>query len=334
MSPRMRPGLTAPRRATVPDGEATGRPLPSTADRGPLTPLWRGAVLLLLAVGAAADGELGHRVLGSVGLDAGTQPAEGVYGGDRFFYYSATQLRDRHGDPIPVQGLAIDAFANVFGLSGTLKPEGLPYLSAAFAVPVAWLSTQADLPPTDIGRSGLGDIFVQPLMVGRRSTRFDTVASYSFYAPTGQLNRKGLGQPQWTQQFSLGGTLFFDEERAFRLSALASYNLYHQKLGIDLTRGDTVQIQGGFGGKLSQVVDFGLAGYALWQVGDDRGTDLPAGLRGAREQVFGLGPEIGITIPALGAKLTARYEWDLGAKSRPQGQVLVVSLSFLAWRPR
>lgn len=305
--------------------------LPQLPDREEFILLWMRVILLLFPSVVMADGELGQRVLGSVGLDAGTQPAEGVYAGNRFFYYSANRLRDPQGGLRPVQGLAIDAFANVVGISGTLKAEGLPYLSAAFAVPVAWVSTRADVPPTDVARTGLGDIFVQPLMVGWRSTRFDAVASYSFYAPTGQLNRKGLGQPQWTQQLSMGGTLFFDDERAFRLSALASYNIYHQKIGIDITRGDTVQVQGGLGARLFQVLDVGLAGYALWQVGDDRGPDLPPALRGAREQVFGLGPEIGITIPALRARLTARYEWDLGAKARPEGQILVVSLSFLAW---
>jgi hypothetical protein len=131
----------------------------------------------------------------------------------------------------------------------------------------------------------------------------------------------------------VGGTLFFDEERSFRLSALSSYNHYHQKLGINLTRGDTLQLQGGLGGRVFQVLDFGVVGYALWQVANDTGSDLPPALHGAREQVFGVGPEIGITIPALRARLTARYEWDLGAKSRPEGEVLVVSLSFLAWRP-
>jgi len=100
----------------------------------------------------------------------------------------------------------------------------------------------------------------------------------------------------------MGGTLFFDNERAFRLSALASYNLYHQKVGIDITRGDTVQLQGGLGGRLFQVVDVGLVGYALWQVADDRGSDLPLALRGRARASFGLGPEIGITIPALRAR--------------------------------
>lgn len=294
---------------------------------------WMTAALLLRSATAMADGDLGHKILGAVGLDAGTQPDEGVYVGDRFIYFSADQLRNRRGGLVPVKGLDIDAHANVLGVSATLKPEGAPYLSAALAVPVAWVSTKADVPSADIDRFGLGDIFVEPLKLGWRLPHLDTVASYSFYAPTGQADHKGLGRSQWSQQFSLGGTLFFDDERAFRLSVLASYNLYHQKIGIDVTRGDTVQIQGGLGGRWFQVLDAGIVGYGLWQVADDRGSDLPLALRGARERVFGLGPEIGITIPALRARLTARYEWDFGAKSRPEGQVLVVGLSFLAWRP-
>ena len=173
------------------------------------------AAFFLLSTAAVADGDLGHKVLGAVGLDAGTQPDEGVYAGDRFFYFSADRLRDRRGGLVPVKGLEIGAYANVVGVSGTLKPEGAPYLSAAFAVPVAWLSMKADVPHAEIDRFGLGDIFVEPIKVGGRLPHLDTVASYGFYAPTGQAERKGLGQPQWTQQFSLGGTLFFDDERAF-----------------------------------------------------------------------------------------------------------------------
>src|SRR5690606_1865664 len=44
-----------------------------------------------------------------------------------------------------------------------------------------------------------------------------------------------------------GASMFFDSERRFRISALASYDLNHRKLGVDIRRGDTVQVQGGVG---------------------------------------------------------------------------------------
>jgi hypothetical protein len=159
------------------------------------------------------------------------------------------------------------------------------------------------------------------------------VTSYGFYAPTGQAQRSGVGERQWSHQLSAGGAVFFDDHRGWRLSALASYDLYQKKIGIDIRRGDTVQIQGGFGGPVFHNIDVGIAGYALWQVGDDRGSALPLVLRGARDHVTGLGPEIGIMLPVIRARLAVRHEWDIATRSRPKGQILVAGLSLLAWRP-
>ena len=147
------------------------------------------------------------------------------------------------------------------------------------------------------------------------------------------MNRQGLAQPQWVHQVLAGGTVFFDDERSFRLSALTSYNLYERKLNVDVTRGDAVQIQGGLGGRFFKLLDVGVAGYAFWQVAADTGSQLPTALRGISEYAVGLGPEIGLTIPPIRGQLTARYVWEIHGRSRLDGQVLMVSLSLLGWKP-
>jgi hypothetical protein len=81
-----------------------------------------------------------------------------------------------------------------------------------------------------------------------------------------------------------------------------------------------------------EIVDVGIIGYALWQVTDDRGSALPAPLAGARERVFGLGPEIGVLVPALRSRLTARFAWDLAGEARPVGTLLLVGISVIAAR--
>lgn len=291
------------------------------------------AGLFLLPGAVFADGEFGQRVLGTVGLDAGSQPDEGVYFGDRFIYLTGDRLNDRNGNALPIQGFSSSGFANVFAISGTWKLDEGPYYTAAFAVPIAGLNVRADVPYKFLDREGLGDLFIEPLKLGWRFPRLDITTSYSIYAPTSQLNRQGLNQPQWVQQISAGGTVFFDDERSLRLSALTSYNIYGEKLNIDLKRGDAVQIQGGLGGRFFKVLDVGLAGYALWQVAADTGTALPVSARGLSEYAVGLGPEVGVLIPKLRSKLTARYEWDIEARSRLDGQVLMVSLTFLGWKP-
>ncbi len=293
--------------------------------------VWTG--LLMLSHGARADGEFGQKILGTIGLDAGSQPEEGVYFGDRFVYLTGDRLNDRTGKALPIKGLDSNAFANVFALAGTLKLDDGPYLTAAFGVPIAGINIKSEIPYTLVDREGLGDLFIEPLKLGWRLPGVDITSSYSIYAPTGQLNRRGLNQPQWVQQVSAGGTVFFDDERSFRLSALTSYNIYGKKVNIDLTRGDSVQIQGGLGGRFFKLLDVGLAGYAMWQVAADTGTALPESAKGLSEYAIGLGPEVGVTIPQLRAKLTARYEWDIEARSRLDGQVLMVSLTMLGWKP-
>jgi hypothetical protein len=284
----------------------------------------------------AQQNDLGHKTLGTLGLLAGAQPPRGVYVSDRFVYYAANKLVDRNGDQLPV-GLDIDAYADALGLGVTL---GLKPLAAnwtgAIGAPVIRSSARTEQPQASIDRSGLGDLYVTPLQLGWRLPLVDLVTGYGFYAPTASFEpgggSGGVGRGFWTHQFSLGGTVYSDRTRIGSFSALASYDLNEKKRDIDITRGDTIQIQGGIGARLSFVM-VGLTGYALWQVRDDRGSDLPPILKGARDRAFGLGPELTLMIPPIRSQLTLRYEHDVAVRSRPLGQIFFVSLGFAAWRP-
>jgi len=119
------------------------------------------------------------------------------------------------------------------------------------------------------------------------------------------------------------------------VTALASYDANLRKRGIDITRGDTLNIQGGAGTNLfNRVVEAGLAFNSLWQVRADRGADLPVVLRGARDRVYGFGPDVAVMINAIQSQLRIRYEWDMGVRSRPKGNVFVVGLNITLQRPQ
>jgi len=289
-----------------------------------------------LATPEARAQDLGHKILGAVGIDAGTQTPPGLYFATRVIRFDAGRLRDRHGDLVPLQGLDIDVVAAAFGAALTLKPRGAPYLGFAFSIPWADISINVDDPRVSVDRYGFGDLFVQALKVGWRFPSIDLGAAYAFYAPTGRFEprgRSGVGRGFWAHQFSLGFALYNSRERRTRASALLSYDLNRPKRGIDIRRGNTFQIQGGAGVRIAGGIDAGLAGFALWQVTDDTGADVPPILRGARDRVYGLGPEVDILIPALRLRLDLRAEWDFGVRSRPQGRILVATLTYVAWRP-
>ena len=69
--------------------------------------------VLLALIGAARTEaqQLGHKVLGSLGLLAGSQPDSGLYVISQFASYGANELFDAEGHRIPL-ALDLDAWAN------------------------------------------------------------------------------------------------------------------------------------------------------------------------------------------------------------------------------
>jgi hypothetical protein len=286
-----------------------------------------------LAAAPVTAQELGHKLLGGVGMSAGVQPEPGLHILDRLVSYGADEVRDRNGNAIPIVGLDVDAIANVIGVAYTRRLAAGPFYSAALGLPLARLSVDVDHPFITLEDAGFGDVFVQPLKLGFRYPAFDVVGSYAFYAPTGHFEPEGasVGRGYWTHEFSLGGAL--RPTPVWRASMLASFDVNTKKRDIAVTRGNTIQIQGGAGATLRQAVHLGVAGFALWQVTDNSGSDLPDIAREARTRVFGLGPEVGVTIPSIRTRVDARYAWEFGVRSRQAGSIFVLSASFLARWP-
>jgi len=293
-------------------------------------------LLLLLPLQAAAQQQLGQKVLGAVGINAGVQPEVGLYVIDKLLFYNSGTIRDRNGDEVPIRGLDVDVVATVLGLGYTFKPKHAPYFTVSAGVPLASVSLSTDVPLASVDRAGFGDAIVQPLRVGWRAKHYDVVGSYTMYIPTGQAEPRGtgIGRGFWTHQLSLGGAAYPHRDRTRRISALLSYDINGWKRDIDIKRGNTLQVQGGAGIVLKKMLLVGVAGFALWQVTDDRGRDVPPAVRGARTRVFGLGPEIDFTIPQTPLAFEARYEWELGTRARVEGDILVIGLTYRAWQPR
>jgi hypothetical protein len=297
-----------------------------------------GLALLLISASALAQ-DLGHKLPGLLGLDAGRIPEPGFYVLNRLAVYEAEKLRDRNGNLVPTAPFNLLGLANAIGVSYTTKISGKSmFLTMTVGGPIAQFRLNIEnRPEIGVDRFGLGDPSIQPLRLGWRKPRFDLVTSYSIYLPTDRsplAGGKAVSSGQITHEFSGGGSVYFKERSQF-LTALASYQLNTRQRGIDITRGNSVQVQGGIGTKLfRELAETGIAGYALWQVSDDRGTQLPPVLAGAPDQVYGLGPEGAFFIKAIQGQLRVRYEWDFGVRSRPQGHIFVAGINFLIHRPQ
>jgi hypothetical protein len=291
-------------------------------------------ICLLMAPSAHAQ-DLGHKLPGVIGLDAARIPEPGLYLVTRVVDYSADELRDRTGREIPIEDLELRGLANGSGVSYTtrLSQQKPLSLTLSAAAPIARLTLNIhDRPEASFDRFGLTDFYIQPLRLGWRGQQFDAVGAYAVYLPSGRsplAGGQGLSSGHITHQFAAGGSVFADKSRKVFATALSSYDINLRKRGVDITRGDTFQIQGGAGiSRLRQWLEIGVATCALWEVRDDRGADLPPLLKGARDRVFGLGPEVAVTLKPIRSQLRVRYEWDMGVRSRPQGNILVVGFNY------
>jgi hypothetical protein len=296
------------------------------------------ALLFFLPVTTYAQ-NIGHKLPGLLGLEAGRIPPAGLYVVDVAAYYRADELRDRNGHLIATGPFRFSAAANSFGVSYTTKlSSSTMFLTMALSGPIARVKLNIpNRPEVDLDRFAPADPYILPIRLGWRKERFDLVVSYGIYLPTdksGLAGGSGVSSGRITNEFSAGGTRYFKDRTRF-VTALASYQLNMPERGIRITRGDTLQIEGGAGMNLfGRVLEAGLASYALWQVRDDRGPDLPPILRGSRDRVYGLGPEGAALIKPIRAEVRARVEWDMGVRARPQGYIVVAGIEFLVHAPK
>jgi hypothetical protein len=292
-------------------------------------------VVAMLGAGRArAQQQVGHKALGTLGLQAGSQAPVGLYLVDQLAYYHSSELVDANGHAVPV-GLNLDLLANTFGIAASLElPRIATYVGASVGVPLVYLNASTQNPRLSVDPRGIGDLVFQPLKLGWRPGPLEVVAGYSIDAPTASFDTEGStdkGRGQWTHELSLGGTLHFGPGKTLNLSALTSFDIYGTKLGIDIRRGDTVQVQGGLGAMAFGFVNLGVAGYALWQVTDYGGNALAAQLRGARDVVYGVGPEIDLAVAPLLGQLTLRYTQDVADRTRPVGHMRVIGWVARVW---
>src|ERR1700757_4190642 len=144
------------------------------------------SLALLLVTGSLFAQDLGHKLPGLLGLDAGRIPEPGLYLVNRIAIYEAEKLRDRNGNLVPTAPFNLLVRSYAFGVSYTTKTSrNSMFLTMTAGGPISQVKLNTEnRPELGIDRLGLGDPYIQPFRLGWRKRRFDVVTSYSIYLPT------------------------------------------------------------------------------------------------------------------------------------------------------
>lgn len=286
---------------------------------------------LILGCGPLMAGG-GHYTSGVEGIKAGTVPppgGSGFYGKLYNCYYSAGEQRDNRGKKAPgnfdldvlVQGYRLIYSSDIEILGGNLLFDIL--------IPLQY----TDISRTGFGafgdsRGGLGDIFIEPVFIGWHGERWDALAAFGVYVPTGRYDSTRPASPGkgfWTYLFSLGGTVYLDPEKTWSLSALARYQIHTRQDETDITAGDHFSFEWGLGKSIGKL-DLGVAGYCHWQLEDDKGPNRT--IPDLRERSFAAGPEIAYTFESVGLNVSLRSLWEFESKNKTQGNMTVLNLTY------
>ncbi|MBD3264855.1 MAG: transporter [Candidatus Omnitrophica bacterium] len=287
------------------------------------------STLILLFAPSILAAEFCHYTNGSEGLKAATTPPPGFYYLIYYNYYYADDYKDISGNTADIDyKLVVHAQVNRFIWITKKKIFGADY-GMDIIIPYVYQKVRNGAAGINDSSSGLGDIIIEPLILSWHKPRFDACFGLGGYVPVGKFNVNkpaSPGKDRWAGMFTLGGTYYFDKKRSWAASVLSRFEMHTEKDSADVKPGNDFHFEWGLSKTISGkwIWDVGAAGYCQWQVTDDKGSAVA--FPGDHDRVFAAGPEINVFIPEFSTSVSFRSEWEFGAKDRPQGQIMTLTV--------
>ncbi|MDM8568678.1 transporter [Thiotrichales bacterium HSG1] len=282
-------------------------------------------ILVLIMNSVSYAGETGHYVNGVEGIKVATIPPPGFYYLMYNTFYNTDVSMDKHGNKLDIGfDASIYAMANRFVWISEHKILGADY---GLNVVIPLINTDIKVLGNKDKQFGLGDIYIEPLLLRWSKSRYDISIGAGIYLPTGDHGELASpGKDFWTGMFSLGGTYYFDEDKTWSGSILARYEIHSEKDDVDITPGNDFHFEWGLGKTVAPGLDLGISGYAQWQISDDSGSDVVWD-KNVHDQVFAIGPEVKLFIPSLKSFISFRSQWEFDAEDRSEGHIM--NLTFI-----
>ena len=284
------------------------------------------ACVCALAVPVHA-GVTGHYSTGADIIDNATIPPPGFYMKNYLINYHSSSLRDGSGHKVGGD-FKIDTTVLV---NRFLYVTEATFLGADFAMHAVVPLVHADItnPFGDKGKeTGVGDVLLEPILLGWHGDQWDAAASVGVFLPTGRWERTdvaNIGKDMYTVMFTTGLTWYFDTERTLRTSGVLRYETHTENRTLNMHQGDDMTFEWTVSKKLWKYFDLGVSGYAQWQVTTDRGKDVYWGTE--KDRVFAAGPELKVSIPCIQGSLSLNYMKEFGARDRTQGDLWALSFA-------
>lgn len=163
-------------------------------------------------------------------------------------------------------------------------------------VPVLANSNSIDAYNFNDSDIGLGDICIEPLVLGWHMDRSDFTFALGINLPTGEFDENELtvGNGYFSGIMTLGATYYIDQAKSWTVSALSRTLVYGEQDDTDITPGWEFIVEWGIGKEFAVskglLIRPALCGNAYWQMGEDSGP----GTTDDKGKNYALGAEINL----------------------------------------
>jgi hypothetical protein len=273
-------------------------------------------------------GETSHYVNGVEGIKCATLPPPGKYWLTYNTFYSSNDSIDKDGNKLDINfNIDVYALCNRFVWVTNKKLLNANY-TVDIIIPLVYTDIKIGALGINDHKFGLGDICIEPLALSWHGSRYDTAFGLSVFVPIGEYDANKPASPGkdfWTGMITLGGTYYFDTEKAWSASILARYEINSEKSKTDIKPGNDFHFEWGIGKRLAKFWNAGLTGYCRWQVTDDSGAGVTWD-KNIHDRVFSVGPEINVFLPSVNYAIVLRHQREFSAKDRSEGNVTTLNL--------
>ena len=268
----------------------------------------------------------GHYVPGVEGIQAASVPPPGFYYLGYAVNYNANSFR-APGSSTDLPGhnsATVTALANRFVWMTGHKVLGADYGVEAI-VPLVRTSLTINAAGIADSRTGVGDVYVAPLVLGWHGAQWDAVAVAGMWLDTGSTDHPAsAGKGFKSTMLTAGMTYYFDAAKTISGSALMRFER-HGKTDSGFRHGNQATVEWGLA-KVFGTMQAGVVGYSQWQTSNDSG----AGASADKSSRHALGAELVYPIASAGVFLKGavykEFRAEAGTGPQPKGSLVRLTM--------
>ena len=267
--------------------------------------------------------------------NSGVTPASGWSYANTPLYYGRDRLTGASGETVSTGAQSVFLDMNtIVWVSEKIARLGGAKFSVSVTQPIAHNSLTSDTNGRISGGTGLGDVYIQPFILGWQGKRADIRVIYGVLAPSGRFEPgadDNVGSGYWTHGLVSGQTFYLTEDRSINLSAFEMYEIHQRQEGTDIRPGDTFNLDYSlmrfFPVRPGLRLQLGLVGYASWQTSDKTGPHVTAAQAATRYRVDALGLAANLPLPERKMSFGLRYFKEFSSRSTFEGYSLQASFA-------